>query len=183
MIAGIIIIVGVVILVLWVISAQRSLVNTDELCSNALSQIGVQQNSRWDALSALADLTKQYSDHEYQTLMDVIGKRRSITGSSSASDVNAQENMLTEAMGKIMAITESYPDLKANTMYTQTMDSVNRYEQNVRMSRMTFNDTVTRYNRLLRQIPTSFVASAFGFSKRDYLDTPEGKVEMPSMQR
>jgi len=183
MILGIILIAIVVILILWAISAQRSLVNADELCSNALSQIGVQQNSRWDALGALADLTRQYSDHEYQTLMDVIGKRRSITASSSVADANAQENMLTEAMGKIMAISEAYPDLKANTMYTQTMESVNKYEQNVRMSRMTFNDAVTKYNRLLRQIPTSFIAGAFGFSKRDYLDTPQEKTEMPSMKR
>lgn len=56
-------------------------------------------------------------------------------------------------------------------------------EQNVRISRMTFNDTVTKYTRLLRQIPTCFVANSMGFSKRDYLETPETKAEMPSMRR
>lgn len=183
MIVGIVIAGVVIVLILWLVSTQRSLVEIDELCSNALSQIGVQQNSRWDALGALADLAKQYSDHEHQTLMDVIGRRRPISGESSAADANAQENMITEAMDKIMAISEAYPDLKANTLYTQTMENVNKYEQNVRMSRMTFNDTVTKYNRLLRQIPTCFIAGVMGFSKRDYLETPAGKAEMPSMNR
>lgn len=177
------IIIGVVVLVIWIISTQRSLVKVDELCANALSQIGVQQNSRWDALGALADLTRQYSDHEYWTLMEVIGKRRQISASSTVADANVQENILTEAMGKLMAITEAYPELKASTMYTQTMDNINKYEQNVRLSRMSFNDTVTKYNRLLRQIPTCFIAGMLGFSKRDYLETPAEKAEMPSLAR
>ena len=75
----IIVIVAVVALVaLWLVGAQRKLVSADELCKNALSQIGVQQNSRWDALTALAELTKGYSEHEYKTLMDVIGQRTAI---------------------------------------------------------------------------------------------------------
>ena len=181
---GIITLMAVVaVLILWVISSQRKLVKLDEMCKNALSQIGVQQNSRWDALGALADLTKQYDDHEYNTLVDVIGRRRSITGNSSVADVNAQENAITEAMGKIMAISESYPNLKADAMYTKTMDSVNQYEQNVRMSRMTCNDTLTKYNRLLRQIPTCFIAGMFGFVNREYLETPVEKQAMPSMKR
>jgi len=181
---GIIILLAVVaVIILWFITSQRNLVHLDEMCKNALSQIGVQQNSRWDALGALADLTKQYDDHEYNTLMDVIGKRRSITGTSTVADANAQENAITEAMGKIMAISEAYPNLKADTMYTKTMDSVNQYEQNVRMSRMTCNDTITKYNRVLRQIPVCFIAGMLGFMQREYLDTPEAKTEMPSMKR
>ena len=181
---GIIILIAViVVIVLWVISSQRNLVQLDEMCKNALSQIGVQQNSRWDALGALADLTKQYDDHEYSTLMDVIGKRRSITSGSSPADVNAQENAITEAMGKIMAISEAYPNLKADAQYQKTMDSVNQYEQNVRMSRMSCNDTITKYNRTLRMIPTCFIAGMLGFMQREYLETPAEKQDMPSMAR
>ena len=88
----------VAILVYWFISCQRSLVSLDELCFNALSQIGVQQQSRWDALTALAELTKSYSEYEYKALMEIIAQRRPINGNSSAKEVNAQENMLTEAM-------------------------------------------------------------------------------------
>ena len=181
---GIIILIAVVaILVLWFIGSQRNLVNLDEMCKNAMSQIGVQQNSRWDALSGLADLTKQYDDHEYNTLMDVIKQRRSIVGTSSAADANAQENAITEAMGKIMAVAEAYPDLKASENYAKMMDSVNQYEQNVRMSRMTCNDTITKYNQALRMIPVCFIAGMLGFMTREYLQTPVEKQDMPTLTR
>ena len=104
------IIVGVVlvIIILWFISAQRKLVAMDENINNAMGQIGVQLSSRWDALTALLDLTKGYADHEYKTISDTIKMRTSINSNSSAAEVNKQENMLTEAMGKIMAVAESY---------------------------------------------------------------------------
>ena len=83
----IIVIVAVVALVaLWLVGAQRKLVSADELCKNALSQIGVQQNSRWDALTALVELVKGYNEHEYNTLKDVIAMRKPITGSSTAAN-------------------------------------------------------------------------------------------------
>ena len=130
------IIVGVVlvIIILWFISAQRKLVAMDENINNAMGQIGVQLSSRWDALTALLDLTKGYADHEYKTISDTIKMRTSINSNSSAAEVNKQENMLTEAMGKIMAVAESYPELKANENYIKTMDSVNEYEKMVRQS-------------------------------------------------
>lgn len=171
----------VVLLVMFFISAQRRLVSADEICGNSLSQIGVQQNSRWDALTALAELTKGYSKHEHDTLMDVISQRRAVNASTPASEVDAQENMLTEAMGKIMAISESYPDLKANTIYIQTMGNVKEFENNVRYARMTFNDSVTKLNRLVRQFPTNLAAALFGFKRRDYLAEDVSKASMPSM--
>ena len=176
-----IIILILAVLVLWVVISQRKLVSLDELCGNALSQIGVQQNSRWDALTALADLTKNYSQHEHKTLMDVIRARRAIDSTSTAQETEEQENMITQAMGKLMAIAEAYPDLKANEMYKETMDGVKQYEENVRHSRMVFNDTVTKFNRAVRQIPMCFIAGPMGFSKREYLKTQEEKTQMPSM--
>lgn len=172
----------IVLLIVWVITVQRKLVSVDELCGNAMSQIGVQQNSRWDALKALADLTKQYSEHEYKTLMDVIAQRKPINASSSAQDAQAQENILTDAMNKFVAVAENYPDLKASQMYKETMDGVKQYEENVRKSRMVYNDTVTKYNKIIRQIPTNLVAGPLGFKKRDYLETENEKKEMPSMK-
>lgn len=179
---AIIIIVILAILVLWAISAQRQLVNIDELCGNALSQIGVQQNSRWDALTALADLTKGYSEHEHKTLMDIIAQRKPIGATSTTEEAQEQENILTQAMGKFMAVAEAYPDLKANDMYGKTMDSVKQYEENVRHSRMIFNDTVTKFNRNVRQIPMCFIANAMGFKVREYLQTEDDKKDMPSMR-
>ena len=181
---GLIILIAVIaIIVLWVIGSQRNLVNLDEMCKNAMSQIGVQQNSRWDALSGLADLTKQYDNHEYNTIMDVIKQRQTINGTSSAAEANIQENAITQAMGKIMAVAEAYPNLKANENYAKMMDSVNQYEQNVRLSRMTCNDTITKYNQALRVIPVCFIAGMLGFIAREYLQTPAEKQDMPTLTR
>lgn len=172
----------ILIIVIWFISSQRKLAVMDENINNAMSQIGVQMSSRWDALTALLDLTKGYAEHEYKTLSETIKARRSITADSSAKDVAVQENVLTEALGKIMAVAESYPDLKANQNYIKTMDSVNDYENKVRQSRLIYNDSVTKLNRQIRMFPTSIIAGMLGFSKRDYLETESEKASMPSMK-
>jgi len=181
MIAAIIIIALVLILVSWFIKVQRDLVGKDEMCQNAMSQIGVQQNSRWDALTALVELVKSYNEHEYKTLKDVIAMRKQITGTSTAEEANAQEEAIAGAIRQINVVAEQYPDLKANENYAKAMDSVNLYENQVRLSRMTYNDTVTKYNKVVRQFPESIVANILHFSVKDYLKEPTGKTDMPSM--
>lgn len=178
----ILIIAIVVIVALWFIGVQRSLVSKEELCKNSLSQIGVQQASRWDALKALAEMTKSYSEFEYKALMDIIAQRKPVTAGSTAADANSQENMLTQAMTHIMAVGEQYPQLKASETYTKTMDSINTYENQVRMSRMVYNDSVTSFNRAVRQFPNNLIAGILGFSVKDYLVENTGKSEMPSMK-
>ena len=180
--AVIIIAVLVVIIVMWFVSVQRKLVVMDENINNAMSQIGVQLSSRWDALTALLDLTKGYAEHEYNTISDTIRMRTSISSKSSAKDVNQQENILTEAMGKIMAVAESYPELKANENYIKTMDSVNEYEEMVRKSRLVYNDSVTKLNRTIRMFPTSIAASLLRIESRDYLEADDKKADMPSLK-
>lgn len=172
-----------VLIVLWVIATQRKLAAMDENINNAMSQIGVQLSSRWDALSALLDLTKGYAEHEYRAISDTIKMRTGINGKSTAAQVNEQENIFAQAMGRITAVAESYPELKANQNYIKTMDSVNEYEKMVRQSRLIFNDSVTKLNRTVRMFPTSLIAGAFGFSQRDYLEHDERKAEMPGMKR
>lgn len=178
----IIIIAVVAIIAIWAVSVQRNLVGKEENCKNAMSQIGVQQASRWDALKALADLTKSYSEFEYKALTDIIAQRRPVTASSSAAEANAQENKIVEAFTHIMAVGEQYPELKSSETYAKTMDSVNVYENQVRMSRMVYNDSVTLLNRAVRQFPASLVAGLFGFSTKEYLVENTGKEEMPSMK-
>ena len=178
----IVLVVIVAILVFWFIGVQRTLVGLDENVNNAMSQIGVNLTSRFDALSSLLDLVKGYNEHEYKTLSDVIKMRTSINGTSKASDVDAQENIITEAVGKIMAVAEAYPDLKSNTNYQNLMNSLNDYESKVRQSRLVYNDTVTKLNRTIRMFPTSLVAPMCGIVARDYLKTDESKSEMPSMK-
>lgn len=172
----------VVVVILWFISKQRKLVIMDENVNNAMSQIGVQLSSRWDALTALLDLTKGYAEHEYKTLSDTIKMRTSISSKSTAKEVNEQENIITEAMGKIMAVAENYPELKANENYIKTMDSVNAYEEIVRKSRLVYNDSVTKLNRAIRMFPTSIAAAILRIGSRDYLETESKKADMPSMK-
>ncbi len=178
----IIIIVAIIAIVaLWFMGIQRKLVSSDELCQNSMSQIGVQQQSRWDAVSALVKLTKSYNEHEYNTLVDVIKQRKDITRTSAAADANAQEDILVAAAAKIRFVAEQYPELKADATYAKTMDSLNNYENQVRMSRMVFNDSVTKYNRIVRQFPDSIVASVLKFPLREYLKEVESKRELPEI--
>ena len=182
MLVTILVIAAVVLLVVWVISVQRKLVNAEELVKNAMSQIGVQQSSRWDALTGLVDLLRSYNEHEYNTLKDTIAARNQIDGNSTAADAQAQEDLISKVMSRISVVAEQYPNLKADAMYVKTMDAVNTYENQVRMSRMVYNDTATRYNQMVRQIPDSIVAGIFHFTEKDYLKENTAKSDMPSLK-
>lgn len=171
----------VLIVVMWFISTQRELVNLDEKCSNALSQIEVQMNSRWDALLALAKSTTAYAKHESETLIKVIESRRGMEV-RTADDVNQQQSAFTEVLGKLMAVREAYPDLKASGLYEKTMSGIEKFEENVRMSRMIYNDSATRMNRYVRQWPSSFVAGKLHFGLKEYLKIDdEKKKDMPNV--
>ena len=178
----IIVIIVLALLVLWVISVQRKLVNQDELCKNSMSTIGVQQESRWDALTGMVELIKSYNEHEYNTLRDVIAQRRPIDGNSSAEEADQQENLMGQVASRLNVVIEQYPDLKANENYSKAMDAVDKYTNMVRTSKMVYNDTATNYNKLIRQIPDSFVASLFGFKVREYLKIEDQKTGMPSLK-
>ena len=178
----IIVLVILAALVLWGISMQNKLVQSDELCNNALKQINVQQISRYDALKALIKLTREYATYESETLEKVIAQRR-ITSSANptVADINANEQALQEVSAKLIAIAEQYPDLKANQNYQQTMADIKQYEENVRLSRMTFNDTVTKFNNMVRMFPGSVVAGILGFAKREYLADEPAKKDYPEI--
>lgn len=179
-----IIIVLLVILVAgWVMSTQRRLVVMDENINNAMSQIGVQLSSRFDALTALLDLAKGYAAHESQTLIETIKSRRSvITAKSTPQDVLQQEGVISEALGRISMVAERYPELKADKGYAKCMDAVDSYEKMVRTSRLIYNDSVTKLNREIRMFPVSLIAGILGFRQRDYLEAREDKADMPSMK-
>ncbi|MDD4834124.1 MAG: LemA family protein [Lutispora sp.] len=159
------------LIILGVISTQRRLVVLDENISNAMSQIGVQLSSRFDALSALLDLTKGYAKHESETLIETIKSRRSlITAKSTPDDVLRQEGVISEALGRIAIVTEQYPELKANQNYIKTMDAVETFENMVRTSRLIYNDSVTKLNREIRMFPVSMIAGMLGFQQKKYLE-------------
>lgn len=175
---AIIIIAVLALLVIWGVGIQNSLVKSDEVCNNALKQINVQQISRFDALQALVKLTREYSSYEADTLQKIVDARKMSTNPSVA-DINANEELLSQIGSKLIAVAEAYPDLKASTNYQETMKSLKEYEENVRLSRMTFNDTVTRYNQQVRVFPASLVAGLLGFGKREYLEEDKSKKDYP----
>ena len=177
-----IIIAVIALVVLWVISVQNSLVKSDEFCNNALKQINVQQISRFDALQALIKLTREYSTYEADTLQKIVDARK-ITSSPAptAAEINANEETLKALSAKLIAVAEQYPDLKANQNYQQAMADIKQYEENVRLARMTFNDTVTKFNNQVRMFPGSVVAGILGFAKRDYLAEDTSKKDYPTI--
>lgn len=178
----IIIVVVLVLLALWVIKTQNLLVRLDELCKNALKQINVQQVSRYDAISALVKLTREYASYEGDALEKIVKSRR-ITASAAPTvdEINQNEAALSAVSAKLIAVAEQYPDLKANQQYSKTMDEITRYEENVRLSRMTFNDTVTKFNQAARMFPGSIVASMLHFPPKDYLAEDTKKADYPEI--
>ena len=167
----------VIFICIYIFRTQRQLVNLDELCKNAMGQIAVQLNSRWDALLALAKTAAKYSKHESETLVKTITARRQAP-INTAEEALMQQGELSQVMGRLMAIGEAYPELKANELYLKAAEGVNTYEEHVRMSRMVYNDTATKMNRLVRQWPSSFVASMLNFREKAYLTVDEEKKNL-----
>ena len=175
-------IVIVAVIVLWIITTQRKLVVLDENISNAMSQIGVQLSSRFDALTALLDLTKGYARHESEALKEAIKSRRSvITAKSTPDDVLKQEGIISEALGRIAMVTEQYPELKANQTYIKTMGAVQAFENMMRTSRLIYNNSVIKLRREIRMFPVSMVAAMLGFRHREYLVEQTSMANMTGM--
>ena len=170
----IIIIALVVILGWYFVSTQRDLVSKDELCKNAMSQISVQLNSRWDAILALAKMAAQYSKHESETIIKAVEARR-VNNVTTAREAEAQQGEINNLWSRLMAVAESYPDLKAADLFKDAMGGVKQYEENVRMARQVYNDTATKMNRIVRQFPSSIVASVLHFNVQEYLKIDDEK--------
>ncbi|MCI2109199.1 MAG: LemA family protein [Bacteroidales bacterium] len=176
----IVIIAIVAICLLYILSTQRQLVSLQEKMKNAIGQINAQLKTRWDAVTALVEMTKQYDAHEYDTLMDVIGQRK-ISTPSTAEDVNQQNAAVNDILGRLNVVVERYPELKANDVFNNSMNGIKQYEENVRLSRMVYNDCVTKLNTMVRQWPSSIVANMLHFTTAEYLAEDKEKSEMPGI--
>ncbi|WP_028906482.1 LemA family protein [Xylanibacter ruminicola] len=177
------IIVALAILIIgYFISTQRSLVSLDEMCKNALSQIEVQLNSRFDAVVALAKTAAQYAKHESETIIQTIEARGGHTSAATPAGINAQSDLLGQMMSRLNVVVEQYPELKASELYQNAQAGQAEYEENVRMSRMVYNDTATKMNRMVRQWPSSIVAQMLHFDVKDYLKVDnEKKKDYPDL--
>lgn len=171
-----------VIIIGYFISTQRSLVSLDEMCKNALSQIEVQLNSRFDAVVALAKTAAQYAKHESETIIQTIEARGGHTSAATPAGINAQSDLLSQMMSRLNVVVEQYPELKASELYKKAQEGQAEYEENVRMSRMVYNDTATKMNRMVRQWPSSIVAQMLHFDVKDYLKVDnEKKKDYPDL--
>lgn len=161
----------------YFISTQRSLVNLDEMCKNALSQIEVQLNSRFDVVVALAKTAAKYAGHESETIIQTIQTRSNAgnASSDSAAAINQHSDMLRQLMSKLNVVFERYPELKADNLYLEVQEGQKEYEEKVRISRMIYNDTATKMNRMVRQWPSSIIASMLHFDVKEYLAIEDEK--------
>lgn len=180
MIAIIILVVLVAFIGLFIMNTQRALVSLDEKIENSLSNIGVQQKSRFDALIQLAKAAKGYAGHEADTYVN-LAQARSGQPVKSASDAVENEKAYNEIIKGLNVVVEAYPELKADALYGKTMDSINDFENKVRMSRQVYNDCATKYNRTIRQFPTNIVAGMLNFERKDYLEFKDESVNMPDL--
>lgn len=175
-----IIIVLVVLVLGYFVSTQRALVSQDEMCRNALSQIEVQLNSRFDAVVALAKTAAKYAEHESETIIKTIQARGGNAsgaqpGTTDVAALNGQTDLLGQMLGRLNVIFERYPELKASELYREAQQGQKEYEENVRLSRMVYNDTATKMNRMVRQWPSSIVASMLRFDQKEYLKVDDEK--------
>ena len=170
----------VVLFFIYGVSQQRTLVKFDEMVNNSMSNISVQLKSRWDAVLALVKMTKGYSEYEHNAMMDIISQRR-ITEITKPEQVADQEAAIGQVLTRFFAVSEQYPELKAASLYTETMKQMVNFEEKVRISRMVYNDTVTKLNNVVRQFPSNLVAAMLGFGIRKYIEEDPVKMNYPDI--
>lgn len=160
---GWIILAIVVLLILIVISLYNNLVRLRQKVRNAWSQIDVQLQRRFDLIPNLVDTVKGYMNHEEGTLTKIAELRTSWANASSVAEKADLDNQLSGALKTIMAVSESYPDLKANTNFSELQEELQNTENKLSFSRQFYNDTATMYNTKLEVIPSNIIASMFHF--------------------
>lgn len=166
--------------VLWGIGAYNRLVREREFVRNSMAQIAAQLESRWDAITNLIAASKQYTEYEGETLEKITASRTRLGRNASVKDVEQDDALFSQALNQLYAVAENYPDLKAAQVYQNTMNQVDKYENQVRQSRMIYNDTVTKYNRTIQSVPTNIVAGLFQFTQEAYFEHSEDKASMPT---
>lgn len=169
----------VLLVILWTIHIQRRLVTMEEHVNDAMNQIGVQLSSRFDVLLGLLHLAKEYGDCELLSTIENVKSRRSIINArSTPGDVWKQEDIISEALSRIIVAAEQYPELKADKNFEKYLNAVDCYEKMIRTSCLIYNDSVTKFNHELRMFPISLVGRLLGFRQRDYLESARGRPEV-----
>lgn len=189
---GLIITIVVIVLVaLWGISSYNGLVGMDENVSNKWANVETQYQRRSDLIPNLVNTVKGYAKHESQTLEAVMAARSqatqvkidpsNCTPQQLAAYQKAQGDVTT-ALGKLLAITENYPDLKATDNFKMLQEQLEGTENRINVARKDFNDSAKKYNTSLRRFPRNIIASMFGFEKRNYFEAEAGAEKAPKVE-
>ena len=173
---GVIIVLAVLIglalvVVFWAIGIYNGLVRKRVQCENGWSQIDVQLKRRYDLIPNLVETVKGYASHERETLEAVIqARQQAIDTTGSIKDHAQSENLLSGALRQLFALSESYPDLKANQNFAQLQEELTSTENKIGFARQHYNDTVSRYNTATEIFPSSIIAGVFNFERREFFE-------------
>lgn len=178
----IIFLVVLVLLVLYFVSTYNTLVKLRNRVKDQWAQIEVQLKRRFDLIPNIVETVKGYASHESETLKGVIEARNKFTVASTPEEEMKANNELTAAVRQLFALSESYPDLKANTNFIELQNTLQDTENKVASARQFYNDTVLSLNNKVELFPSNLVSKMFGFKKEAFFEAGEEAKEAPKVQ-
>jgi LemA protein len=168
--ALVVILVLIVLAALFFVSLYNRLVRLRNRSENAWAQIDVQLRRRHDLIPNLVETVKGYAAHERGTFDEVTAARAAAQSAQGPAAQGQAENFLTQALGRLIAVSEAYPQLRATENFQQLQAQLADTENQIQVARQVYNDTVLSYDNALQTVPTSVVAGMFGFTKREYFE-------------
>ena len=181
MIVLLIVLAIVVALVIYVVVTYNGLIRLKNRIEAAWAQIDVQLKRRFDLIPNLVETVKGYAAHERETLDSVTKARAAAESATGPADQAAKENILTQSLRSLIAVSEAYPDLKANQNFLSLQEELSATEGRIAYARQYYNDTVQRYNTRIQSFPAVVLAGALRFQQREYFeadDTSRGPVNV-----
>ena len=177
-----IVLIIVVLIVLYVISTYNSLVSLRNKVKDSWSQIEVLLKRRADLIPNLVETVKGYANHEKGTLEAVIEARNKYVTANTVEDEMKASGELTGALNRLFALTEAYPELKANTNFVDLQNNLKETEDKISFSRQFYNDTVINYNNKIEMFPSNIIASIFKFGKSQFFEATEEDKKVPTVK-
>ena len=160
----------IVVLAVWVISIYNGLVSMRQRVNQAFADVDVQLRQRHDLIPNLVETVKGYAAHERGTLDEVVKARNAAVAAQGPAQQAAAENMLSGALRQLFALSEAYPDLKANANFQALQAELTDIENKIAAARRFFNNAVQEYNTGMQRFPAALFAAALGFSSKDFFD-------------
>jgi LemA protein len=166
----------IVVLVAWIVTIYNQLVAMRQRVGQAFADVDVQLKQRHDLIPNLVETVKGYAAHERGTLEEVVKARNAAMTAQGPAQQAAAENMLSGALRQLFALSEAYPDLKANQNFQQLQAELSDVENKIAASRRFFNNSVQEYNTGIQQFPAALFAATLGFTQRTFFDVGEERA-------